>query len=493
MVNKMKFSKESILIIAVVVGSMAWVVMADRQRAQHKAWQEEVRAKLRAEIRDEFTQKFQTEIDKVVSQKVAAEVAKYAQNDNSIKKTTIAQDLTTTATVPVAPSDISKAVAATTPESIDQAIRRTVKEVVAQYQSELSDEELSGYVASGGLDPAVKIPGGILKESRSEMELAAVTNSTTGKPAAKIANKKSVQKAEPATTETTAGSKERAESLERTLAQKGSILLPKGKLQFEPSFTYAHFSSNRINIDGFSILPILVVGTISTETVKRDIFIQTMSLKYGLLNNFQTELRIPSRYEFDRISNTAGTEDTTRSTGGIGDISMGVSRQIGWESGGMMPDLVASLSVKSDTGRSSYGHDIGIGTGHWAVSSGLVAAKASDPAVIFGSMSYTYNIERNVDSDYGTIKPGDSIGYSIGTAIALSYQTAINFSFDQSLTMKMTKNGETVPNSFQNSSNFKTGFNWALSERQSVDLGVSFGLTTDSPDFTVDVRFPYLF
>ncbi|MDD5669212.1 MAG: hypothetical protein PHE58_04180, partial [Candidatus Omnitrophica bacterium] len=84
------------------------------------------------------------------------------------------------------------------------------------------------------------------------------------------------------------GGRERA--IERTLTDKGGMLLPWRTLQIEPSFTTAHFSSNRINIQGFSILPVLVIGDMSTESVKRDIFIEAVSLKYGILRNLQGEV-----------------------------------------------------------------------------------------------------------------------------------------------------------------------------------------------------------
>jgi hypothetical protein len=205
----------------------------------------------------------------------------------------------------------------------------------------------------------------------------------------------------------------------------------------------------------------------------------------------QTEIRVPARWEHDRITDTSGTSESTRSSGGIGDVQVSVSRQIGWEHG-MMPDLVASLSVKSNSGKDSYNHSIGLGTGHWAISSALIAAKSSDPAVIFGSLSYTYNVPDDFPN-YGRVVPGQSFGYSLGTAIALSYQTAINFSFDQSITTKMKQGGKTVVGSFINSADFKTGFNWALNERASVDVSLSLGLTADSPDFTTEIRFPYSF
>ena len=431
-------------------------------------------AKMRHEIKREVRTEMLAQLETLVAKEVRKEVELYfarlqgpAADNGLVSKSS--------QTVDAGPVE---------EESIQDAVRRTIRQTVEQYNVRLSDEELDRFVAGEGIETAVPLPGGIRKAPEDDILLLA---SSTG------ADKKAETPAAVPPEKEPAGTQEPVDSIERTLVQKGSILLPKGKLQFEPSLTYAHFSSNRININGFSILPILVVGDINTEKVKRDVFIHTWAFKYGLLHNLQTEVRIPARFEYDRVTNTDSTTyDQTDSRGGLGDIQFSVSRQIGWEHG-LMPDLVASVSVKSNTGEEPYNADIALGTGHWAVSGALVAAKASDPAVVFGSLNYTYNMPRSDIENFGKVDPGDSIGYSLGTAIALSYQTAINFSFDHTVTAKMNRDGRDVPGSFQNAANFKTGFNWALSERSSMDFAVSVGLTTDAPDFTFELRFPYSF
>lgn len=359
------------------------------------------------------------------------------------------------------------------PVTKQELIRKMLQEQLADLSESLNDVELDRYVASGGTQPEAKV---------------AQSYSKTSSPT-KVSKTRSTTKLDDNDQdETTAG--EKIESIEKTLVQKGSVLIPKGKLQIEPSTTYAHFSSNRINIDGFTIYDVVTIGEISTDTIKRDILMQNLAFKYGLLHNFQVDVRIPYRYEFDRITNSSSSE-STRSTNGLGDISMSVSRQIGWDNG-FWPDVIGNISIKTNSGKSSYNRAIGLGTGHWAITGGLVATKASDPAFVFGSVNYSYSIPREFEN-FGEVKPGSTIGYSIGTAIALSYQTAINFSFDHSLTFKMQQAGIEVPGSFLNSANFKTGFNWSFNENASMDFSLSMGLTTDAPDYTVEVRFPYSF
>lgn len=429
--------------------------------------QENLIARLRTQIKQELYQDLSQDIDRVVKRQVKEEFELY-----------MARNVDFSSQQHAALSSGSRST-----ETFDQAVRRVVREVFAKEWKSLSqrdvpDRELDAYVAGRGVVPELKVGEGLFKTPRQpepEFVLAANTIAKAG------------QKNEDLDV---TGGAERAESIERTLQQKGSILLPRKKLQIEPSLSWAHFSSNRININGFIILDVLAIGEISTDTVKRDIFVQNFSFKYGLLDNLQGELKIPFREEYDRITNTSSS-DITRSSSGIGDIEFGLSRQIAWEKG-IVPDLVAALSVKSNTGEAPFNRDIGLGTGFWSLRGSLIAAKSSDPVVVFGSLNYTHSFENDFDT-FGDIQPGDTIGYSLGTAIALSYQTAINFSFDHSLTMKMEQNGVDVPGSFLNTASFKAGLNWAINERAAVDFAVAIGITDDAPDATVELRFPYTF
>lgn len=402
--------------------------------------------------RNYIKQQFSMEIRDIVRQEISGYVAK--NKDNSVK---------------VADSGKENGSGGKVNDEWGSEIRKYIKEELAYY-------------VGGNAEPGSVSVAGVGKKQMSVKSQADDAESGLAEGDVPAEFKMETEEA----SKKTAG---REQSIERTLVQKGGMLLPKGKLQIEPSIAAAHFSSNRINIQGFSILPVLVIGEISTEEVKRDIIISSLSFKYGLLNNLQADLKIPYRYEFDRVSSDFG--ESTRNYDGIGDIEVGLSRQIAYERG-IIPDTIISLVAKSRTGKSPYGRDIGLGTGHWGVRGALIAAKSSDPVVVFGSLSYTWNIKRDID-EYGTIDPGDTIGYSLGTALALSYQTAINFQLEHSVTSKMKSDGRSINGSFLNAASLKTGFTWSTSDRSSVDFSVSRGLTNDAPDYVIELRFPFTF
>lgn len=359
---------------------------------------------------------------------------------------------------------------------------RTLAEVLDQQSGmrQLTNQELGLYVAGAGRNvPADQRP------SEGSIQMADGFSSQTQSSVGPSDSKQSQSIPAPSS-----DNRPREKAMERTLVQEGGMLLSRGTFQAEPSFTAAHFSSNRINIEGFNILPVLVIGEISTESVKRDILFSSLGLKYGLWHNLQVEVKAPYRYEIDRVTSNLGVE-TTRDVKGIGDAEGAVSVQI-LQGHSWLPDTIVSVGLKAPTGADPYTNVIGLGTGHWGGRVSLVGVKSSDPAVIFGTLSYTYNAPRAYDL-YGNVDPGDSIGYGLGTAIALSYQTAINFQFEHSLGAKTKRDGIELNGTYANNASLKTGFTWTISEKLGVDVGLSMGLTTDAPDYVFDFRLPYTF
>ncbi len=454
-----------LLIIAFYLGAMNPI--SNKGREERLA--QEIKSQLRQELRTEIKEELLAELNK---------------SNSSHQHLVQAKPL-------VIEPQIQNPISQPKAESLEQAIRRIAQEVVEQSNQDLglTDQELDEYVVGAEIESNLPIGSGYSKSP----EMILVKDDS--KAVVKEKKQKKNEEDEKSALDTTAGAANRPESVERTLQQRGSMLLGKGKWVVDASTSWAHFSSNKINLQGVVILDVFNIGVIGAQEINRDVFVQNVGVKYGLLNNLQAEMKVPYRSQYERVTsinaNNTPTDEITRASSGLGDIDLSLSRQIGWEEG-WKPDLIAAVGFKTRTG-DSYGHDIFFGSGHYGLRTALIASKASDPAVIFGSLSYTYNFERTDIEGLGDIKPGDVIGYSIGTAIALSYQTAINFSFDNSVVLKTVRNSVNVLDSFVNTANFRTGLNWAIDERKSVNVSISLGLTKDSPDVTLDVGVPISF
>lgn len=296
--------------------------------------------------------------------------------------------------------------------------------------------------------------------------------------------------------------------------QRDYILLKRNQFEVENTFDYIYYSANQIYLNSFAILnPVfLTLGRFGIETAKRHIFVDNVSLRYGILDNLQFETTIPLIYRYELLSRTQSSEETTKKKGGIGDISFALAFQPIRESG-KMPAIVTNISFKTKTGKSPFkvddpNKDLPTGSGYNSIKFGINMIKSIDPVVVFGGIAYSYNMPTSVnrmicDSVSGgcayleKVYPGDTLSLNLGFAYALSYNFSMNFQFSEDYTFhtKVLANGSkrTVTNSTLNSASLKIGTGWALSDRSSINIGVSVGLTTDAPDYVLEIRIPYRF
>ncbi len=282
-------------------------------------------------------------------------------------------------------------------------------------------------------------------------------------------------------------------ALERTLIQRGGLLLPRWRVEVEPSLSYFHSSSDTISIDGFTILPVLVIGDIVSERVRRDTLQAALTFRMGLPWGIQWEERIPFRYELERTV-TADNQERRREGSGVGDLEFALSRQLVQERG-WVPDLLASVRWKSATGKSPFEagpDDLPVGTGFHGIQGTLTAVKARDPVVFIAGLSYAWNLPDRKPT--GRIDPGDTWGMQLGLALALSLETSINFGLEQRFTTRTSIDGRDVPGSYQTVGVFRIGASYIPTPGMSVDVGVGIGLTRDAPDVqitgAVPIRFP---
>lgn len=295
-------------------------------------------------------------------------------------------------------------------------------------------------------------------------------------------------------------------ALDRTLVSRGGILLPRWTMEVEHAFTYYNASADAISIDGFSILPVLVVGDIVSQRVQRDILLGTVTNRLGLPGDFQFEVRVPYGYELQRTV-TADNQQTSTREIGIGDVELGLTKQV-YRQKHSLPDLLVGARWKSTTGRDPFaiGRSLqpALGTGFQSIQGSLTAVKSSDPAVFFGGVSYTQNLSTDkglagLNPDHpdqitmGYIEPGGTIGFSVGSALALNPEASLNFALEERLTRTSFLNGQRIPGSFLNEGMLRIGTSYLYSPGRAIDVGLGIGVTRDAPDFQFSVAFPFRF
>lgn len=294
-------------------------------------------------------------------------------------------------------------------------------------------------------------------------------------------------------------------ALDRALLSRGGLLLPRWTLELEQGAAYFNASSDLISIDGFSIFPVLIVGDIVSERIRRDMLHLTLTTRLGLPGGFQADVRVPYGYEKERTV-SAEEREQSRSASGAADVEVGVSRQIFRERGGL-PSLLAGVHWKTATGRDPFrlnATEPALGTGFHSVQGSITAAKTSDPVVFFGGLSYTANLAadklfRGLDPTApdeavtGRFDPGNTIGMQMGLALGLNPDTSLSLGWNQRFSARTTFNRDALPGTFLTEANLRIGISYVYATSRAVDVGLGIGLTRDAPDFNVSLAFPFRF
>ena len=294
------------------------------------------------------------------------------------------------------------------------------------------------------------------------------------------------------------------EALDQALIVRGGLLLPSGMMEVDNTASYFSSSSDHLTVNGFALLPILVVGDITSQRTRADYILPTFTARLGLPHKFQMEVDVP--YGYEKIQSVDATNTVTTSTNwGLGDIQAGVSRQLASEKG-RVPDILASVRFKSTTGTDSFdlaSSTTGLGTGFNALQGNLTMAKSSDPVVFFGNLMYTQNFPAthtvaSTDSSAppgatvpGRINPGDSYGFQLGSILALNPETSMTLGWDQRWTHTSQLNGVDIPSSSLVEGTLRLGTSYLYAPGRTVDLSFGVGLTPDTPSLQFSVGFPF--
>lgn len=330
---------------------------------------------------------------------------------------------------------------------------------------------------------------------------------------------------QPKTEEQPAENEEQARiERERAIASvsRSLVLLPRGAWEVEPDFIYSHYSSNLINIEGFAVLPVLVLGQIQSLRIERDVLNPSLTVRYGLLDRLQLDANAGWRFEQDRFVQQIQSQPRTEQTiddNGISDTQFGVSYQVLSEHG-FVPDVTLSSRVNAPSAKSQFEiastnsipNELAMGSGVWSIRSGITATKSLDPVVLIVTFGYTTSLGRGftaytnatvVSSGVTNVvavpvstnfEPGDSYDYGVAVAMALNPVFAINLQVHQTITTGThLAHFGSVQGSSLNEADFRFGFGWAVARNATVNFTAAAGLTEDSPDYTVLLALPIRF
>ncbi|WDD93413.1 hypothetical protein Bsp3421_003491 [Burkholderia sp. FERM BP-3421] len=314
---------------------------------------------------------------------------------------------------------------------------------------------------------------------------------------------------------------------ENAVVQREHAPLFDHKLTIDWGISDTYYDRRQLQLSGFLALDAIFLGNLNLGETKSHQLMTDVDVRYGLTSRINIDVDVPYLYRTSSFivggaGGAASTlSDSTVNSHALGDVNFGLYYQILKETQNM-PDIVASLRVKTPTGTSPFGikleqidpnntnlvapDKLPTGTGMWAITAGVSALKTYDPIVLFGSLSYTYNVARSfsdISSVVGQTEPakvklGDIIQFGGGVALAFSERDSASISYTMAIepqteTQAPGQGWQKVPGSQTTASTVNFGLNHVFNKHLTMNASVSIGLTPDAPNFVVGVRFPYTF
>lgn len=309
------------------------------------------------------------------------------------------------------------------------------------------------------------------------------------------------------------------------LGSEGSVVTRRGQLTGEVQVDYARADRNRALFRGIEIPESVLIGVFNINESRQDIITGSLAARYGLTDKLEVGVRVPYVQRWDHsvlvpiqgsTNNDPAREiDTSANGGGVGDIELSARYQFLTGRGGT-PFLVGNLQVVAPTGsnpfdvpRNANGEalEAATGAGFWGVAPSITAILPSDPAVLFGTIGYTHNFGRAVDTEISPVrvtyvKPGDALSFSAGIGIALNERTSLNLGYAHTWAFGTRTRTELISPTAQNPGSSEStsrdlqlgrllfGVTYRATDRASINWSVEVGATDDAADVRSVLRVP---
>jgi len=298
----------------------------------------------------------------------------------------------------------------------------------------------------------------------------------------------------------------RIEELPNVSTNVNSVLTKAGTLIIEPAIGYVYSDNNRVFLEGYSFLPAIVVGIIDIREIKRHSFIASIGTRYGLTERWEFGLKLPyiARKDTQRsrpISEAVSADEIFNANGNdIGDVELSTRFQLNSGIAGG-PIYVANLVATIPTGTSPFDveyvestsgsvfpTELPTGSGYFSVQPSLTAIYPTDPGVLYGNLSYGYNMK--TDEKIGKVDPGDSIGLSWGLGLSLNERTSISLGYSHKHVLESKINGVKIDGSELDIGQLNIGYSFNYSPKTNINVSLNVGVTDDAPDVRLDFRLP---
>ncbi|RZM33184.1 MAG: transporter, partial [Sphingomonas sp.] len=288
---------------------------------------------------------------------------------------------------------------------------------------------------------------------------------------------------------------------------------------------YARADRSRAVFRGIELVEAVLVGVFDINESRQDVLSASAALRYGVTNRFELGVRVPFVHRSDASvvapiagstnNDAAATIDSSVRGTGIGDVEVTARYQLldGREGS---PYIIGNLQAVIPTGKDPFAisrDDLGrpskaaTGAGFYGISPSVTAILPTDPVVLFGTLGYTFNIGKSVNTrippvviDY--VDPGDAISGSAGIGISFNQRTTLNlgyahtWAFGTKTRTSLITPTDAWPGMRSSRSRdlqigrFLFGVTYRVTNRSSLNWSVEVGTTEDATDLRTVLRIP---
>jgi hypothetical protein len=291
------------------------------------------------------------------------------------------------------------------------------------------------------------------------------------------------QQAKPAPGEFTVDEQAAERALERTLVATGALLVPFGQAEVQPTFNYTRREQDvPAQVQSGSSI------SFTTAKVKRNELTGTLAMRAGLPWDSQLEFSLPYNYaQQQQILDLGSLERRTEDNSGsaLGDLSVGLATTVVRESG-WRPDVIARVTYDSNTGQ-KRSNSVPLNGGINQVIGEVDLLKRQDPLAFVASVFYNKVFEDNGDN------PGNEFGATLAAYLAASPATSLRFQLQQTFVDDLKLNHQVVNDSNSVEGLMVIGASSILGQGILLDVSGGIGLTSDAPDYFVQIALPIRF
>ena len=310
------------------------------------------------------------------------------------------------------------------------------------------------------------------------------------------------------------------------LSEQGGIITKAGRLTVEADLEYARADRNRVLFRGVAIPESVLIGAFDINESRQDVVTVAAVARLGVTNRFEINGRLPYVHRADNsalapVVNNGNSSpvgiDQSVSNGNIGDVDFGARYQLTQGRAGF-PYIIAGVQAVAPTGtdpfrvpRDALGNPLraATGAGFWGVTPTLTAILPTDPAVLFGTLGYTFNFGRNIGERIGSaivdrVTPGGEPAASVGIAISLNPRTSLSLGYAQTIALGTKTRlrtidaqtgaisaDQTIKTRDLNLGRLLFGVSYRTSPRTTINWNIEIGATDDATDLRTTLRIPF--